>query len=174
MSEEKPRFKHADVWISVTTNIFVIASVIFLALEIQQNNSYLRRSEVNATMDQSSALREATFDREFAEMLVRARENPESLDAVDRLRVGNFYSQAFWSSWQIYDRERGGYVDEGEWSRAGRGIVLGHLATQAGRDWWNRGMNVGMPLDFIELVNNSFDEAVAARNARQAQESIRQ
>jgi hypothetical protein len=69
------------------------------------------------------------------------------------------FSQVFWTSWQIYDRERGGYVDPGEWERAGRGLVLAVLRTEAGRTWWNRGATSGMPPDFIDLVNESFDAA---------------
>jgi len=162
MASQQTKIRFIDTWVSISTNVFVIASVLFLAYEIQQNNRYLRRSEVNATMDQVSIIRMAIMDREIAELLVRARQAPASLDPADRFRVNSYFGQVFWTSWQIYDRERGGYVDPGEWERAGRGLVLSILALEAGRNWWNGGSTSGMPPDFVELVNESAAAAAAA------------
>ena len=164
MAAQKPLTLHLEAWFSIATNACVIASVIFLGYQIQQNNRYLRRSEVNATMDQVSVVRMANLDREIAELLVRAGQSPASLDLPDQFRIRSYFNQIFWTSWQIYDREQGGYVDPGEWQRAGKGLVLAILATEAGRTWWNRGETSGMPLDFIDLVNETFDAAAAARN----------
>jgi hypothetical protein len=137
----------------VLSSIAIIVTLLVLVFQTQKNTNYLRRSEINTTMDQASTIRLLSMDREWAELLIRAGQNPESLDPPDRIRVSSYLGQVFWASWQIYDREQGGYVDPGEWERGGKPMVEPFLRSEFGRTWWAQGQDKGMSPEFIDRVN---------------------
>lgn len=143
-------------WLTLTANLGVVIGIVFLGLEIQQNTNYLRRGEMNATMDQISVMRMEMLNSDLADLLVRSREGYEALSPQDRLRLSTFYDQWIWASYQIYDREQGGYLDAGEWDRGGRAIIRGYIDSPTGREWWEQ-TNRSFPPGFREKVNETFN-----------------
>ena len=143
-------------WLSLVANLGVLVGIIFLGLEIQQNTSYLRRGEMNATMDQISVMRMEMLNSNIADLLVRSREGFEALSPQDRLRLSTYFDQWTWTSYQIYDREQGGYLDAGEWDRGGRAIILGYINSPTGRAWWESA-NQAFPPPFREKVNETMN-----------------
>jgi hypothetical protein len=86
----------------VISGIAVVCTLIFVGLQVRQNTQYLRRAENNETMEQSNAQRLVTID--MAEILVKSRQGRDALSEAELLKLSTYYSQAVWSSFQIFDR----------------------------------------------------------------------
>lgn len=136
----------------VVSAIAIVGSLIFVGLQIRQNTDHLRRGENNATMEQASATRLLTID--MAEILVKSRKGVDALSDVEMLKISTYYREAMWSSFQIFDRERGGYLDEGDWQRSS---PAGLLANPVARSWWEEAKQT-FPPAFVSAV----DEVLAS------------
>ena len=134
----------------IVSAIAVVGSLIFVGLQISQNTGYLRRGEHNATMEQATAQRLLTID--MAEILVRSRQGADALSEVEMLKLSTYYDQAIWSSFQIFDRERGGYLDDGDWQQTSAISIIATFADPIARSWWEQAKK-GFPADFVSAVD---------------------
>jgi len=96
--------------ITVLANIGVIAGIVFLVFELQQNTLAVQSEAGQGVMDQIQAVY-ATLDDPVLEVLLKADENPASLTPVEIARIQIFYTVAF-QAWQnIYFQVRSGAFD---------------------------------------------------------------
>jgi hypothetical protein len=125
----------------------IVVSLIFVGFQVRQNTDYLRRGENNATMEQASAVRLLTID--MAEILVKSRNGVDALSDVEMLKISTYFREVMWQSFQIFDRERGGYLDEGSWAQSS--ATTGLLADPIARSWWEQAKQT-FPPDFVDAV----------------------
>ncbi len=139
----------------IVSAIAIVGSLIFVGFQIRQNTDYLRRVESNATMEQASATRLLTID--MAEILVKSIKGVDALSDVEMLKISTYFREVMWQSFQIFDRERGGYLDEGDWQRTS--TPAGLLANPVARSWWEQAKQT-FPPAFVTAV----DEVVASQS----------
>ncbi len=73
--------------IGIVANVGVIAGIVLLAFELQQNNELLRaEADYNYLQQRLESRRRTISDPEFAQFWLKAKNN-ESLTEVDRLRL---------------------------------------------------------------------------------------
>jgi hypothetical protein len=137
----------------IISAIAIVASLIFVGFEIRQNTNHLRRGENNATMEQASATRLLTID--MADILVKSSAGGDALSDVEMLKLSTYLREVMWQSYQIFDRERGGYFEEGEWLRSSSLTEL--MANPVARPWWEQAKQT-FPPAFVSAV----DQALAA------------
>jgi hypothetical protein len=78
--------------ISIFANLGVIAGLIFLGYEIQQNTAQMRADASYSINEAVDALNRSIYqDREFAALLLRAEQSFHDLDAVDQARIATFF-----------------------------------------------------------------------------------
>jgi hypothetical protein len=118
--------------------IAVVATLIYLALQVRQNTQQLRRVEMNEGMAQFSVPRMAVAsDRDLAELLVRSAQAPGELDAADELRLHFMRSEFMWAFYHIWDRARFGTIDKEDWGAgAARGMDQ-FLVDKGASRWWD-------------------------------------
>ena len=88
-------------WLTLAANIGVMAGIIFLAFELQQNTVAIQLQAASNFQSSHSDMERSIYGNpEFAELLRKGREGEEVSD-TDQLRLAVFYSGAF-RQWQFH------------------------------------------------------------------------
>lgn len=100
----------------ITAAIFVVASILFLALSVRQNSRLLQRTMMEDQRSANNALFERiATDQEFAEFHMRIGTDFDSLNAVEEYRA-RFLSQLnLRASMHAIQARQDGYVSDLEW-----------------------------------------------------------
>ena len=97
-------FEQISYLAQIVASVAVVASLIFVALQIKQNTAALQRNEHNSTMAQWTVIRMAIAKhRDIAELMTAGLNAERSLDAADQFEV---YSLASWTRMQSELRPR--------------------------------------------------------------------
>jgi hypothetical protein len=85
----------------VVGGIGIIVSILYLALEINQNTESVRATNHLALIEQLGVVRSwSVQDAEFADITVRGNENFQSLNTTEKSRFADFHSQYF-DVWEL-------------------------------------------------------------------------
>ncbi|XOV83653.1 MAG: hypothetical protein ACFHXK_00755 [bacterium] len=133
----------------------VVATLVYLARQIGQQNRQAKRTENNASFAQFSGLRiSLATDPEFAKFLTDSLHSPESLDETGLLRQNAALSELLYISLNYWDREQNGEIDAMPWVKNFGPLVAGILATSGGKLWWNAN-KAQFPSGYIETIDNT-------------------
>jgi len=118
-------------WLTLVANIGVLAGIIFLAYELQQNTVATQleaASNFNASFSEIELF--IAGNPEFAELLARGREG-EEFTGVDQLRLTVFYNQIL-RQWQFtHFQYLSDAVDEDNW-QAQRAFMVEIISSDLG------------------------------------------
>jgi len=122
--------------ISILANLGVIAGIVFLAVELQQNTQAVRSEAGQGLQDQIQAVY-AYMDNEIWGLLLKGRNDPASLSQIEIARINSFYIVAYMAHQNIYFQVRNGTVPanriEGWWQNL-RNLV----ETPLGKAGWEQ------------------------------------
>ena len=144
-------------WLTLAANVGVLAGIIFLAYELQQNTVATR---VEAASNFNSSFSEIELfiagNPEFAELLTKGREGTE-INGSDQLRLWVFYNQVL-RQWQFTHFQYVSEVfDEDNW-QGQRAFMLEVLSGDAGLlDHWRQHKNQYSPA-FNSVVDSIVNE----------------
>jgi len=97
-------------WLSLSANFAVVAGIIFLGVELKQNNRLLQQQSELVYFHNKIVLTEALMlDSGLAEIYVKASNN-EELSDVDTLRIGRYYRRMFRGFEWEYGQHRDGLI----------------------------------------------------------------
>src|SRR5437899_8970592 len=120
-------FEKISYLAQIVASVGVIASLIFVALQIRQNTGALQRSEHNSTMAQWTVIRMAIAKhRDIAELMTAGLHGERALDAADQLRLEQMLAEHAWASFHIWDRTQRGVFPKGTFE-ATAGVMMSHL-----------------------------------------------
>src|SRR5436305_14715550 len=98
-------FEQISYFAQIVASVGVIASLIFVGLQIKHNTGALQRNEHTSTMAQWTVLRQAIAgNRDIAELMTAGLNGERDLDAADRLRLEQMLQEYAWASFHIWDR----------------------------------------------------------------------
>ncbi len=138
----------------------VIASLIFVGLQIKHNTGALERNEHNSTMAQWTVLRQAIAgNREIAELMTAGLNGERDLDAADQLRLEQMLQEYAWASFHIWDRTQRGVFPKGTFEATAGVFLCGLLKTPRGEAWWRGAKDKG----FIPAFVSDVDAVLAKR-----------
>ena len=81
-------FEQVSYLAQIVASVAVVASLIFVGLQIKQNTAALERNEHNSTMAQWTVIRMAIVKhRDIAELMTAGLHGERALDAADQLRL---------------------------------------------------------------------------------------
>lgn len=109
--------------------VAVVASLLYLAIQVRQNTRQARLAAQQATVQElGHALRAQAQDREWAELLSRALEGLDSLDKVERVQFLSHVGSIFRLYESAYHHYREGVLDPQFWRGFERAIadVIGY------------------------------------------------
>lgn len=141
----------------IVGSIVVVATLIFLAIQLRQHNKLLKSESRKALLanDQTSLL--IGLDHPDVWALMHA---PGPLSEQDQIRLSATYLIDMRNREFEFFQHRSGELDDAPW-RAYREIIRFNHATERGRRWWdNVGRNAFDP-DFVTMV----DELLASSPA---------
>ena len=154
-------FEQISYLAQIVASAGVVASLIFVALQIKHNTAALQRNEHNSTMAQWTVIRMAIAKhRDIAELMTAGLDGQRALDAADQLRLEQMLQENGWAAFHIWDRTQRGIFPKGTFE-ATAGALLGTLLrTPGGDSWWRKAKHIGFHPGFVSDV-----DAILAGNA---------
>ena len=139
--------------LAILANIGVLAGIIFVGIEIQQNTSAVQSSTLQ---DITNSTAEALFLRlanpEIGEVIIRGRDDLSSLSEIDRSQF-NTYQRVMWLRFQNthYQYELGSFPER-IWESYYQ-IMCGQLTIPGIREDWPRHTRV-LSSEFVTLIES--------------------
>ena len=142
-------------WLTLTANFAVVAGIIFLAVEIRQNNELLLSESRQAAMsNDQTALLVGLDNVDVFEKWMSA----EELSTTDQYRLSIIFIVDLRNREFEYAQYLNGVLDEQSWLSY-RDVLLFNLSTLRGRKWWNK---VGRDIPdagFATMVDDLLEKA---------------
>ena len=144
-------------WLSLIANVAVVGGIVFLAIEIGQNNELLRSESRQALVANDVASLAANFQN--ADVFVKLVSESE-MSAEDQLRLSFMYAIDLRNREFEYFQYTNGLLDEQTWL-AYRHVILVNHSAGLGRSWWDEiGRGIVDP-EFAKLVDELLVNAKA-------------
>jgi hypothetical protein len=148
-------FEQISYLAQIVASVAVVASLIFVALQIKQNTAALQRNEHNSTMAQWTVIRMAIAKhRDIAELMTAGLHGESPLDAADQLRLEQMLQENAWAAFHIWDRTQRGIFPEGTFEATGGALLGSLLTTPGGESWWRKAKHIGFPPGFVLDVDS--------------------
>lgn len=142
----------------IIASVAVVASLLFVALQIKQNTSALQRNEHNSTMAQWTVIRMAIAgNRDIAELMTAGLHGESALDAADQLRLEQMLQEYAWASFHIWDRTQRGVFPRGTFEATAGALLSEVLGTPGGETWWRKAKLTGFIPAFVHDVDAVLD-----------------
>jgi hypothetical protein len=117
-------FEQISYLAQIVASVAVVASLIFVALQIKQNTAALQRNEHNSTMAQWTVIRMAIAKhRDIAELMTAGLHGGSPLDAADQLRLEQMLQENAWAAFHIWDRTQRGIFPKGTFEATGGALL---------------------------------------------------
>ena len=142
-------------WLALVANIAVVGGIVFLAIEVRQNNELLRSESRQALVTNDVASLAANFQNAdvFAKLV-----SESEMSAEDQLRLSFMFALDLRNREFEYFQYINGLLDEQTWLAYRHVILINHSAG-LGRTWWNEvGRGIVDP-DFAKLVDELLVDA---------------
>ena len=98
--------------ITVLANIGVIAGIVFLGLEIQQNTVALQSTTGQNINNQIAAIFEIRMQPDYAALILKGNERPNDLDPAEKLQYDSWNSMILHAWQNMYFQTKNGAYDE--------------------------------------------------------------
>jgi len=142
-------------WVTLVANVAVVGGILFLAIELRQNNELLRSESRQALIANDVTSLTANIDHSdvFARLVAG-----DSLSAEDQIRLSFMFALDLRNREFEYFQYTNGLLDEETWSSYLNVIRINH-SSDLGRKWWDEiGRNFVDP-QFAELVDDVLEGA---------------
>lgn len=149
------KLQKLNEWLLLLTNVAVVAGIVFLAVEIQQNNKLL-----------ASGSRQAMLQNDQAGLLV-ALDNVDSLIQMDgsgplsqsdQIRISAIYLIDLRNREFEFFQYKNGLLDEASWVSYREIIKINHT-TPMGRMWWEKVGRLTVDAEFVKMVDDMLADA---------------
>ena len=116
--------------------IGVIPSLIYLAVQIREQNKERRRAGINIlTAQWSDLVKTGQESRDFAEFFLRGIRSFDGLDAPDKLRFSAFFTRYARNCEGMFIYYRDGALEKALWDEVER-TMIDYFAYTGVREWW--------------------------------------
>jgi hypothetical protein len=117
--------------------VAVIPSLIYLAVQIREQNKERRRAGINIlTAQWSDLVRSAQESREFAVTFLQGMRSFEGLDAPDKLMFSAFFTRYTRNCEGMFIYYRDGALEKALWDEVER-TINDYFAYPGAREWWS-------------------------------------
>jgi hypothetical protein len=132
--------------ISILANVGVLAGIVFLGIEVQQNSAQIEQNTVAVAAQavfelnqEANEIRRTLYpDASLTELIDKGFDDPGSLTEIESLRFDNYFGtvlNTYEAAW-IYRQK--GLVEEAEYA-GWRDSICGMLHREGGRSFWESG-----------------------------------
>ena len=138
-------------WLSLTASLGVVAGLVFLGREIQQNTAVTRSAVAqdisNVSVDFFMRVAE---NPELAKAVKVANEDPSALSEIEIVQYRFLTGAVFLMLEGVYKQYQLGFLSAANWKPYEK-LITGYLSNPVARDWWYTGGVVFSP-EFEALV----------------------
>jgi hypothetical protein len=137
----------------------VIASLIYLAVQIRQNTESVRMASHHGVADQFQRSNLTALENpQIADIVLRGLPDASSLSDVDRLRFELYLLAIFRTYEELYQLHRKGLADHELWDSREQSLMR-WLSYPGVRSWWLGGQTHVFIASFREYVDGRLSEA---------------
>lgn len=141
----------------------VIASLIYLAIQIRQNTESVRAMSHHGIADQFQRTGLAVLeDPQLIELCLRGFSDASSFSDVDRLRVEMYLLSLFRTYEELYQLHRKGLIDHELWDSRERSMMR-FLSRPGVRSWWASEESHWFIASFRAYVDGQLAEGAALK-----------
>jgi hypothetical protein len=116
--------------------VAVLASLLYLAVQIRQNTRSLRSAAYQSLSTSLSDLALSVAENDdLAKIWQIGMTDPGRLSEVERLRLQAFLTALYRQYQNLYFQKRQSLLDEELW-QAHRVTIMRHISSPGGADWW--------------------------------------
>jgi hypothetical protein len=138
-------------WLMLVANLGVVAGIVFLAIEIQQNTAVTQSSvEQEITSSRIDFAMRIAENEDFAASLFRMRESPEQATQEDVYRYESLIAAVFLLAEGAYRQYKLGFLPAEGWEPY-QELLKTYMRNGIARNWWITDTYVFSP-DFQEAV----------------------
>ena len=121
----------------VVAAVGVIPSLIYLAVQIREQNKERRRAGINIlTAQWGDLVKTAQESREFAEVFLRGMQSFKGLDGPDKLRFSAFFTRYTRNFEGMFIYYKDGVLEKALWEEVER-TMIDYFAYPGVREWWS-------------------------------------
>lgn len=113
----------------------VIATLIYLAVQIRQSTAATNRSNVRHSLESQNAALASLLEESVAELFIRGLKSLDSLNEVERYRFDNAFVQWVSACEQAFLDSREGNFSSDSF-RVFENAIVGYMLTPGGKQWW--------------------------------------
>lgn len=147
--------------------IATVATLIYLAFQLRQNTRALKASAFqNVTSEMGKNVEHIMANNELAEILVKGTAKPESLSAVERLRLSAVYVSSFRRLESVYVQYSLGSMEHDN-KQGFEKSMIPMLQMPFGQQWWREAK-----VAFYEPFVRHIDECISSGQFAQAMPSM--
>jgi hypothetical protein len=151
----KERLQEYALIAEIVGGIAIVASLLFVGLQISQNNKLIEASAMNASNERTDNTSRMGIEYGVSEILLKIR-NDEALSLSERARLAVFVETLLRHFETTYFQYSLGLINEEIWQSESRGLgsLVNGLAFQTVfPDWKNNDRTIQFGDSFVQLVN---------------------
>jgi len=134
----------------------VIATLLYLALQIRQNTKAIRGATLNAITEHKQF--ELRWSSDIATAWRKSLSEPENLTEDESWQMAEWMTSSFVARQNEYFQFKQGLIDDDTWA-ASKNIIGLALASNWSRNWWKEFGPIAFTEPFVTMVNEVLDSA---------------
>lgn len=148
------KMEKVNSWIAIGANLGVIAGIVFLVIEVHQNNEQLEIQSYQSWVASNLQLNIAATNPELSAILIKGNLSPGYLSQ------DTFVSFAMWNMGIMQMAQttdylyRSGSMDKNLWE-AEISRAAGFLSLPGVRQWWDAGGKTQLTPEFVSLLEST-------------------
>ena len=148
-------------WLTLGANVGILAGLILVAVQIQQNSQLVRMQLVNEGNLSSNEIWVSATGEKPLEAIAKSIENPEELTFAEFLVVDLYLFSNMNLLYRSYELAREGIFDAADWQSSVEALAPYFIANKFGRIWWREEASLFFSPEFSAFVDKQLeDEAV--------------
>ena len=130
----------------------IIASLVFVALQVRQNTHQLKNAHLESSIDRDTVFFSRAYDPRTAAIVVKGRQSYGSLDDVERLAFQSWMREFITTFATTFLLARQGLLrpQQREMLDQRLRLVFGH---QGAMEWWRAADRVPLPADIVARID---------------------
>lgn len=135
----------------------VLATLVYLAIQIRQNTGALRAAALNSSIQAASLIRSEMFtSEELSELFLLGSRSPEALTEVQAYRYRNMVSNMLWAIWNFYSQYQYADLSDEAWESQ-KHVIVRILRSPGGAHYWAE-FKQEFEAEFVEVVDRILAE----------------
>ncbi len=150
MRVTRMKFGNSNQWLTLLANIGVVAGIVFLAFELQQNNKQLELQSYQSWVAANLEINSALTDPALSEIMALGNLDSVSLSNASFIAFAMLKMSVMQMARSTNYLYRSGSLDRGLWD-AEMNRAAGILAFPGVRQWWDAGGKTQRTLRFVKF-----------------------